>query len=455
MSLQPIFDYIDQHAGEYIDRLQILCRQPSIAAQNVGMEETGLLVAAMLRDIGAPTQMLPASRSSAGRPIIYGPVAGKARQTLSFYNHYDVQPPEPLELWHSAPFGCEVREGRMYARGVADNKGDLVARICAVDAWRKVRGDLPVTIKFIVEGEEEIGSPHLGEFAAAHADLLAADGNLWEGSGLDPKGRLEIWLGVKGMAYVELRAHGANTDMHSMWASVVANPAWRLLWAIATLKGPDERVRIPGFYDRVQSPTPTEHEALATMDFDEAGWAQRFSLKEYLLGLKGTALLEKHIFQPTCNIAGLVSGYTGPGVKTVLPNLASAKIDMRLVPDQRPDEVVAGLRKHLAEQGFGDIEVEVLSTEYPAKTPLDAPLARICIVAARELYPGEPVIYPMVPGTGPMYVLCQKFGIPSVSIGGVADAASNYHAPNESVALNDFIRGIKLTIAIIERFGAS
>ncbi|MFQ6059330.1 MAG: M20/M25/M40 family metallo-hydrolase [Anaerolineae bacterium] len=453
---------MDQHAEEYVERLQALCRQPSIAAQDVGMEETGQMVVAMLEGIGAQVQVIPTSGQPCGtgtipqgRPVVYGHLAGAGDKTLSFYNHYDVQPPEPLEAWESDPFAAEIRQGRLYARGASDNKGDLVARICALDAYQAVAGELPLNVKFIIEGEEEIGSPHLGEFAQAHSDLLAADGCIWEGSYRDPRGRLEIWLGVKGICYVELTARGARDDLHSMWATVVPNPAWRLTWALGTLKDREERVLIPGFYDRVQPPTEEERALLARMEFDEEGWQERFGLPGYLLGLSGVDLLEKHIFQPTCNICGIVSGYTGPGLKTVLPNQAKVKIDFRLVPDQDPHEVLEQLRAHLAAQGLGDIQVELLAGEHPAKTPLDAPLAQTAIQAARQLYDSEPVVYPMVPGTGPMYVLCQRFGIPAVSIGGVADAASNTHAPNESIRLDDFIQGIKLAALILHRFATS
>ena len=448
--MQEIYDYIDQHADNYVERLRTLCRQPSIAAQDVGMAETADMVAALLEQISPDVRFLP----TAGFPVVYGAIPGRSSKTLSFYDHYDVQPPEPLELWDSDPFAAEVREGRIWARGVADNKGNLVARACAVEAFQKVRGELPLNVKFVVEGEEEIGSPNLPAFAEAHADLLAADGCIWEAGYKDTRGRPEIYLGVKGILYVELRACGANVDLHSSWATVVPNPIWRLIWALNTLKDQDERILIPGFYDPVREPTAEEIQALERMGFDEEGQLRQFGLDQFLGGRTGVPLLVKHLFQPTCTVCGISGGYEGPGSKTVLPNRAMLKIDFRLVPDQDPHQVYEQLRRHLDAQGFEDIEVEVLGPEHPARTPMDDPLVEVVVDAARRVYGVEPIVYPLTAGTGPMYYLCQKFGIPAVSTG-VGNAESNNHAPNENVVIEDYIQGIKHIALIMERFAAS
>jgi acetylornithine deacetylase/succinyl-diaminopimelate desuccinylase-like protein len=447
--MQDIFDYIDQHADEYVERLQTLCRQPSIAAQDKGMAETADMVAASLHQIGANVQTLP----TGGFPVVYGAIPGRSSRTLSFYDHYDVQPPEPLELWDSAPFAAEVRDGRIWARGVADNKGNLMARICAVEAFQKVRGELPLNVKFVVEGEEEIGSPNLPPFAEAHADLLAADGCIWEAGYKDTQGRPEIYLGVKGILYVELRASGANVDLHSSWGTVVPNPIWRLIWALNSLKDPDERILIPGFYDPVREPTTEEIQALERMGFDEKGQLRQFGLDQFLGSRRGIPLLVKHLFQPTCTVCGISGGYEGPGSKTVLPNHAMLKIDFRLVPDQDPHQVYEQLRQHLDDQGFADIEIEVLGPEHPARTPMDDPLVEVVVDTARQVYDVEPVVYPLTAGTGPMYDVCQKLGIPAVSTG-VGNAESNNHAPNENVVIKDYIEGIKHIALIMESFAA-
>ncbi|MFQ6117430.1 MAG: M20/M25/M40 family metallo-hydrolase, partial [Candidatus Bipolaricaulia bacterium] len=191
--MEEVFRYLEEWFEDYLERLRKLCRQPSVAAQDLGMAETAQMVQELLEELGAETQMVETS----GYPVVYGGLRGRGEKTLAFYNHYDVQPPEPLEEWDSGPFAAEVRDGKLFARGAVDNKGNLIARIAAVAAYLKVHGELPLTVKFIVEGEEEIGSPHLGEFAAAHPDLVQSDGCIWEFGDKDFQERPQIYLGLK------------------------------------------------------------------------------------------------------------------------------------------------------------------------------------------------------------------------------------------------------------------
>lgn len=445
--MQDIFDHIDRHADLYIERLRRLCRQPSVAAQGWGMEETAAMVLALLEELGAEVRLIPLD----GVPLVFGRMPGRSGRTLSFYNHYDVQPPEPLELWHSEPFAAEIRDGRIWARGVADNKGNLVARACAVEAYRQVRGELPLQVKFLFEGEEEIGSTSLAAFAESHVELIRADGCIWEAGYKNAQGRPAISLGLKGNLYVELHASGARTDMHSAWAAIVPNPIWHLAWALSRIKGPDERILIPGFYKPIREPTPEELRTLEHLDFDDEGELGRMGLNGFIGGLRGMPLLVKYLFQPTCNICGISGGYEGPGCKTVLPNRGFLKLDFRLVPDQDPYHVYEQLCQHLQAQGFGDVEVELMPSSYPARTPLDDPLVGVVVDTARELYGVEPLVYPTMAGSGPMYELCQKFGIPAVSTG-VGNVESNAHAPNENIFIADYIQGIKHMAMVMERF---
>jgi acetylornithine deacetylase/succinyl-diaminopimelate desuccinylase-like protein len=444
--MQDILDTIASRRADCLDRLSRLCQQPSIAAQGTGMAETASLVEQMLRDIGADVRQVP----TAGYPVVYTEI-GEGERTLLFYDHYDVQPPEPLDEWHSDPFAAEVRDGALYARGVADNKGNIAARIAAVDAYLAARGKLPCRVKFIIEGEEEIGSPSLPAFAEANRDLVQADACVWEAGYADLEGRREIYLGVKGILYVELEARKAVTDWHSAWATIVPNAAWYLLRALQTLKDADGRVLIPGFYDRVRPPTEADREALRRMAFDEQGRLAQLGIPAFNRGLTGMALLEEHLFQPTCNIAGISSGYTGPGMKTVLPHRAVAKLDFRLAPDQDPHEIFDLLKRHLHEQGFGDVELRLLSAEHPARTPVDHPFARLVEQVTREVSGKEPVVYPLTPATGPMYALCARYGIPAASTG-VGHASSHNHAPDENIRLDDFYMGIGQIAGIIEKF---
>lgn len=445
--MDDIYRYIEEHQDDYIERLRRLCQQPSISAQNIGMQETAEMVRDMLTEIGAEAQIIP---TDGGYPVVYGEI-GPAGKTLSFYNHYDVQPPEPLELWDSPPFAAEIRDGRIYARGVADNKGNIVARIAAIDAYRKVRGELPLRVKFIIEGEEEIGSIHLESWADKHADLVAADANIWESGSKDVDGRPIISLGLKGICYVELRVRGASHDLHSSLGASVPNAAWRLVWALASLKGPDERVLIPGFYDRVVPPTEADLEMLARLPDTEAARKEQYGIDAFVNNLSGMDLLIKEYFQPTCTISGIESGYTGPGSKTVMPAEAMAKVDFRLVVDQDPYEIASLLRQHLDAQGFNDIEIELLGPEHPARTSPDAPIVQVVTESYRELTGKEPVVVPTSMGTGPAYVLAHKFGIPFCS-SGVGHADSRAHSPNENIFVEDYIQGIKHIARVIDGY---
>jgi acetylornithine deacetylase/succinyl-diaminopimelate desuccinylase-like protein len=447
--MEDILAYIDRHLDQTVARLQTFCRQPSIAAQGVGMAEMAEMVHDTLLKAGAQVELVPTARY----PVVVGHLVGSGPKTLMFYNHYDVQPPEPLELWDSPPFAAEIRDGHLYARGAADNKGNLVARLAAVEAWLSVRGELPLNVLFVVEGEEEIGSPNLGRFAEENANRLRADGCIWESGYKDTKGRLEILLGVKGILAVELRARTANRDLHSASAAVVESPAWRLIWALNSLKGPDERIRIPGFYDDVRPPDERDRAMLAAWDYDETGQLAEIGMERFVLGLTGEALKEKLLFQPTCNVCGFHAGYGGPGVKTVLPAEATAKLDFRLVPDQDPYDLLEKLRAHLDAQGFDDIDIDAEGPEFPARTDPGDPLVGAVVAAARQAYDTEPVVKPLMAATGPMYELCQRWGLPAAGAG-IGWAGSRGHSPNENVRLDDLRQGIRHIALILNEFSA-
>ena len=447
--MQDIYRYIDQHKDDFISRAQRLVRQPSVAAQGIGVKETSAIVMQMLESIGAKARRLDAG----GQPVVFGELNAGAPRTLSLYNHYDVQPAEPLDLWKHDPWKAEVHDGKIFGRGIADDKGDFVARICAIEAIQKTRGRMPINLKFIVEGEEEIGSPHLEHFAERYKDLLKADACLWEGGGKNANETPEIALGCKGIAYVQLSVQSANTDLHSALAAIIPNAAWRLTWALATLKDEQERVLIKGFYDKVRKPSRSDHEALKQIKSSEKQMKKLWGFKDYVLGLKGDALQERLTFQPTCTICGVWSGYTGQGLKTVLPKEAFAKVDFRLVPDQDPEEVVKLLRRHLDAHGFKDVKAELLGGEKPARTPLESPFARLCADAAKAVWGVEPAVAPMVAGSGPMHALGTKFNIPAVMPAGIAYAGCNIHATNENVRVEDYLAGIKYFATIFQSFG--
>jgi acetylornithine deacetylase/succinyl-diaminopimelate desuccinylase-like protein len=447
-NLSDVFRYIDEHRDEYIASLQRMLRQPSIAAQALGMEEMATIVEEDLRSIGAEPRRID---TRGGFPVVYAHFPGGNDRTLSFYDHYDVQPADPLDQWESDPWAGDIRDGRIWARGVSDNKGNIAARFAAIDAWRKVRGLLPLNVKFIIEGEEEIGSPHLQNFIDDNPELCQADACIWEFGGRDIDGRPQIHLGLKGICYVELRAKGARLDWHSASATSVPNPAWRLVWALSTLKGEDDRILIPGFYDKVVAATQAELEAMANLPNNEVERLADLGIEQFINGLTGLDLHLKDLFEPTCTISGLESGYTGMGQKTVLPSRAMAKLDMRLVANQDPHEIYALLRKHLDDNGFTDIETELIGAGYPARTSLEAPIARVVAETFEEVYGQAPAIYPTSPGSGPWYQLCDALGIDACTAG-VGHGRSQAHAPNENIFVEDYILAIKHIAAVMDRY---
>ncbi|HEY3059672.1 MAG TPA: M20/M25/M40 family metallo-hydrolase [Chloroflexota bacterium] len=455
-TLEPVFAYVDQHADEFVERLRTLCRQPSISAQNVGLLETADMVENMARAVGARTERV---ELHGGPPIVYGELRGMSSRKLQLYDHYDVQPPEPLDLWHHEPFAADIDQGAIWARGVSDNKGNLVARLCAIEAYQQTLGTLPLTITLLFEGEEEVGSPHLRQFTDSPrgAELLKADACIWEAGYKDPTGRPTIALGCKGILYVELRVRSTSKDLHSSWGAVVPNAAWRLTWALSTLKDPrTERVRIVGFYDHVAAVSDRTVALADREPFDVDEHRRMFGMRDFLCDWNGTDARRHYLFDPTCTICGLTSGYHGPGGKTVLPAEASAKVDFRLVPDQDPDEILVLLRRHLSKQGFDDVEVAEIEGEgeRAARSDPDAPIVSVVVDTARELYQQEPLVLPNMAGTGPQYLLCAQFGVPAIGMG-VGNANSNNHAPNENILIADYLEGIKHAAWVFHRFGSS
>jgi acetylornithine deacetylase/succinyl-diaminopimelate desuccinylase-like protein len=445
-------NYVNANKERFIAELQDACRQPSVAAQNWGMCEMADKVLARLQKLGAHARLIPIE---GGAPVVYGEI-GAGKRTLMIYDHYDVQPPEPLELWESGPWDAAIRDGKLFARGVADNKGNLMCRIHAIEAYIATYGALPLKIKFVVEGEEEIGSIHLPQFVKENRALVeGADGCLWEAGYKDVNERPVISCGVKGIVYVELHAHGATRDVHSASAAIIVNPAWRLVWALATLKDADDNILVDDLMSHVRAPTPAEMDALQTIPYDEEKVKADLGIQSFIRNLSGIELLKKYLYEPTCTICGLYAGYIGEGSKTVLPNHAFAKIDFRLVPNLSPDVVVDLLKKHLARRGFDDIEVKLTETgEEVARSPLDAAIVRAAIDAATRVYQQPPIVYPTMTGSGPMYPLCQQLGIPAVSAG-VGWHDSRSHAPNENIRLADYFEGIEFVRALIDQFAES
>jgi acetylornithine deacetylase/succinyl-diaminopimelate desuccinylase-like protein len=440
---------VRERADKYVGWLTEACSLPSMESDQDGLEAMAAWVEDKLTALGATVERL----TYEGAPDALLGLLGSGGKSLLFYDHYDVQPVDPLDEWHSPPFEPAIRDGLFFARGSADNKGDLVARLAALEVYQEVHGHFPFTIKFLVEGEEETGSKSFHEIVEANRDKLAADGCIWEGQGMDHSGRPSLVFGAKGLAYVELNLRGLNEDQHSSFAVYAPSPAWHMVEALATLRAPDGTVLIDGFYDDVVAPTDADIDALKSFPFDEETERARLGVDSFVGGVTGTDFLLRYFFEPTCNIAGIVTGFTVPGAsKTVLPKQAMAKLDMRLVPDQDPDDIVAKLRKHLDERGFDDIEITTFSMEHPVRSEPGFALGKAAIDAAKDTFPGEPAIAPMMIATGPMHVIARGLGVPTVSPAGVCLPTSDIHAPNENCRVDDYLKIIEYTVAYLDRF---
>lgn len=443
--------YLDQHRRRFLDELTTYCAIPSVSAEGRGLEAAMTWVRQRLEQVGAAVEVLDVP---GGTPVVYaelGPI--DAGRSLLIYNHYDVQPPDPLELWHSRPFEPQVRDGKLYARGVADNKANFLSRVLAVEAWQAAHGALPVRIRWLVEGEEEVGSRSLPDFCHAHGRRWAdSDGCLWETGYKDEHGRAVLYSGLKGIASFELRVHGANADKHSSMATLLPNPAWRLVWALATLKAPDETILIDGFMDQVAPPSEAERRFVERIPYDDAKIRQTHGVAEFITGVTGHDALLRHLFQPTCTICGIHSGYAGPGMKTVLPNEAVAKLDFRLVADLTPELARNLLRAHLDRHGFADIQIVDLGGEHPVRGQVESDVVRAARLAIQAVTGIEPVLWPTMAATGPMHPVAAQFGIPCVGFG-TGYYNSGAHAPNEHIRLDDYFEGILVAAAFWAEFG--
>ncbi len=440
MALDPkLKQHIHENQGRFVKDIIRLASQPSVSARKEGIEECAEQVKQMIQEIGGESRIL---RIDGAAPLVYGEVrSSRSRKTVLFYNHYDVQPETPLELWKSPPFKPEIRDGRLYGRGVSDDKGEFISRLKLVESYIKVQGEPPCNIKFCLEGEEEVGSMHLDDYVGNNPDLFRADAVIWEYGHVDEEGRPMVSLGVKGMIYLDLTVKTLGMDAHSMYAAALQSPVWRLVRLLNMIKDENERILIPGWYDKVETLSDEELKLLEREPSEADGLLEIYSSEAFAGKMTLQQARRALVASPTANIAGIWAGYTGPGTKTVLPAEARCRIDFRLVPNQDPQELLRTFRLFLDQNGFKDIQIIESTMEPAARASYNSPLARSAISAGEEVYGKKPVIELSSAGTGPLYVFTRRYGIPAIDIG-VSPPDAALHAPNENIRLDLFEKGM-------------
>jgi acetylornithine deacetylase/succinyl-diaminopimelate desuccinylase-like protein len=451
--VNPRFEkYVGENVNAFAKDIMKLAAQPSVSARKEGVEECAVLVEKMVKDTGASVKVL---KVEGAPPLVYGEIkSARSKKTIMFYNHYDVQPEEPLELWKSPPFKPEIRDGVIYGRGVSDDKGELVSRLKVVESYLKIGEELPCSVKFCFEGEEETGSVHLGDYVSKYSELFKADAVVWEYGTLDTKGTPMVTLGVKGMIYVEFIMKSLSADAHSSYAAALPSAPWRMVRLLNLLKDEKEMIKIPGWYDGVVNLAEDELRVLQEMPFDGAEFKKTYGASSFLGGMNDDQAKKALVQRPTGNIAGIWAGYQGPGSKTVLPKEIHVKMDFRLVPDQVPEDLWKKMRKYLDDNGFPDVEMDLESMEPAARTSYKNPFANAAIRAAEKTYGKKPIVELSSPGTGPLYLFTRRYNMPSVDIG-VSALDGGIHAPNENLKLENLRRGMCWIAETMEMFSAS
>nr|PID86823.1 MAG: peptidase M20 [Chloroflexota bacterium] len=445
-------DNQDQYLQELIEFLKI----PSVSTQpehDADVAQAAKWLAASMEEAGVEhVQVI----QTAGHPLVYGDWlhAGATAPTVLIYGHYDVQPAEPFELWHSPPFEPTIRDDYVYARGSSDDKGQAYIHVKAVQAHLAVNGRLPVNVKFIMEGEEESGGASLAAFISENTELLKADVALVSDTGMVSKEQPSIVYGLRGMCYLFMDITGPARDLHSgSFGGGIDNPLNVLGHIIAKLKDENGRVLIPGFYDDVRELAPEERDRLAKYNFDEAGWLAETGAPQ-AWGEAEYTLIERLGARPTLDIHGIIGGYTGPGGKTVLPSTVHCKLSMRLVPDQNPEKIEAAFREYVAEIAPPTVKVEITSEHgAPATiTDFEIPAMKAAVTAYTEIY-GKPPIFMREGGSIPVVGQFQEdLGLETVLMGfGLPD--DKIHAPNERFYLPNFFKGIETSIRFLDILG--
>ena len=453
MNCEKALKFIDQNKDSLLKDLQTLIHQPSISAKNEGIDECSVLVSKILKKSGIKSEILRLGKNAA--PLVYGEVKSKnnPHATLLFYNHYDVQPVEPLELWNDPPFSGKIIGNKIFGRGASDDKGELITRIKAVESYLKTCDDVPCNIKFLIEGEEENGSENIGRYLKKYKKKFSCDGVIWEFGYVDQKNRPIIGLGMKGLLYVELTVKESVRDVHSSFAVIIKNPAWRLVQALNTMRDENGKILIKGWHDDITPLSKNDIKLIQKEPFDTDGFKKEYGVKSFV-GNKNSFDAKKSLVSGvTCNIAGIESGYTGDGAKTVLPGSAKVKIDFRLVPNMDPKKLIKLLQKHLHVNGFSDITINVLNAEEAARTNPNEKIVSTVCESTKKIF-GDYILNISNAGTGPMHAFTHILSVPCVSVG-ASYIFCRMHSPNEFAKIDLLNKTTKNICVLLENFSRS
>ncbi|HEY9180367.1 MAG TPA: dipeptidase [Candidatus Baltobacteraceae bacterium] len=448
--------YCTEHQEQYLDELKAWVRIPSISADPAHREDVRHCCERLvqrMQDIGLQAQVL----ETAGNPLAYGEwCKAPGKPTIVIYGHYDVQPVDPLELWHSPPFEATVRDGNIYGRGAVDDKGQVLMHLAAIEAHLRTRGTLPINVKVVVEGEEEIGSPNFEAALARYEDKFRADLAVISDTAVYAEDVPSLTTSIRGLAHWEIAVHGPNEDLHSgYFGGIIVNPIEALARIIAGLKDADGRVRVPGFYDGVPNLDEATMAELRGLPFDEAQEARSHGVPE-LGGERGRMPLERQWFRPTLECNGIWGGYQGPGSKTIIPSWAKAKISARLVGQQDPACIKDAVRDYVVKNAPRGVRVEVEASGdvRAVTTSRDHPAVAAAARAMEAGFGKKPVFIGTGGTIGPVASFDRILKLPQVLIGvGLPD--DRIHAPNEKFSLAQFFGGIKTMCALYDEIASS
>ena len=448
--------FVEQNQTRFLEELKDFLRIPSISTlpeHKPDVQRAAHFVADSLKHAGIEhVEIIPTD----GNPLVYGDwLHAQGKPTVLCYGHYDVQPPDPLELWQSPPFEPAVRDGNIYARGSADDKGQMYMHIKAVEALRAVNGTLPVNLKFLIEGEEEVGGASIASYVAKNPAKLKADVALVSDTALYAEGLPTLCIGLRGLIYMEVEATGPARDLHSgLYGGAAPNPVFGLIELLSKCKDPQGKILIPGMYDDVAPPAQAEKDSWKLLPFKEADFLKNEVGAIALAGEPGQSVLERIWARPTFEVHGIAGGFTGAGAKTVIPSKATAKVSFRLVPNQNPDKILASFREFLQKNAPAGVRIDlrVLSASPAVMVDPNHPAIQTAARAFSEML-GRPTVFTRSGGSIPVVGdFANHLHIPSILMGfGLPD--DGLHSPNEKYRLENYYKGIMTIAHFFEEFG--